>query len=157
MARRTLKASEKGIDRAKRALKRLGLTQKDLTIEPLIASWGTINGFFNGRPIDHTIFKEICHHLDLDWKEIYEPPIEEDEPIQASQPIQSSEDSLFLAVQQESIVILFRTSQLLRFAPLPKRSSEKSILSADGHLLITFCRSQQTIARSETSSKIPYS
>lgn len=77
MARRTLRASTAGIERAKRALKRHGWTQKDLTIEPLIAAWATINGFFNGRAIDHMIFKEICFHLELDWQEIYQPP---DEP-----------------------------------------------------------------------------
>ncbi|MBD1847427.1 hypothetical protein H6F89_29315 [Cyanobacteria bacterium FACHB-63] len=109
MARRTLKASQPGIEKAKRALKRLGLVQKDLTIDPLIASWGTINNFFNGRAIDHTIFKEICFHLNLDWQDIYEPP-EDDTPLQSAEPktqpipesTQTVEDALLLAVQQQS-------------------------------------------------------
>ena len=100
MARRTLKASTAGIERAKRALKRLGLTQKDLTIDPLIASWGTISGFFNRRAIDHTLFKEICFHLELDWKDIYEPPIDTDSPLPQPELIpRPSEDPLFSAVQ----------------------------------------------------------
>ncbi len=110
MARRTLKASQPGIEKAKRALKRLGLVQKDLTIDPLIASWGTINNFFNGRAIDHTIFKEICFHLNLDWQEIYEPP-EDDTPPQTAEPksqttsdsTQTAEDPILLAVQRQSI------------------------------------------------------
>ena len=107
MARRSLKASTAGIDRAKRALRRLGLTQKDLTIDPLIASWGTINGFFNGRAIDHTTFKEICFHLELDWKDIYEPLIEDDvlaqEVKRDAQTTPSSNDPLVSAVQQCAI------------------------------------------------------
>ncbi len=112
MARRTLKASVTGIERAKRALKRKGWTQKDLTIEPLIASWGTINNFFNGRAIDHNIFREICFHLELDWQDIYEPELEaEPEPEAQVEPVKPShppdapppQDDLLAAVQRCAI------------------------------------------------------
>jgi hypothetical protein len=115
MARRTLRLSKTGIDRAKRALRGKGLTQKDLTLDPYIASWGTINNFFNGRAIDHNIFKEICFHLELAWQDIYEPdyapevdatpPAPESAPAPASEPVtpHQSQDDLFAAVQQTAI------------------------------------------------------
>ena len=107
MARRTLRLSKAGVDRARRTLKRMGLVQKDLTIDPCLASWGTINNFFNGRTVDHNIFKEICFHLNLDWQDVYEPEadVESDKasnPTADSSP-QPSQASLLLAVQQSAI------------------------------------------------------
>lgn len=70
MSNRTLQATAKGIELAKRALERKHLTQKALAVELLIAAWSTINGFFTGKPISRSIFMDICDTLELDWQEI---------------------------------------------------------------------------------------
>ncbi|RUT03857.1 hypothetical protein DSM106972_047710 [Dulcicalothrix desertica PCC 7102] len=65
MAGSSLIASQKGIQRAKNSLKAKSLTQKALAVERGIASWSTINHFFNGLPVQRRIFIEICEELDL--------------------------------------------------------------------------------------------
>ncbi|HEY9750737.1 MAG TPA: ATP-binding protein, partial [Allocoleopsis sp.] len=91
------------MERARKALDRFGLTQKELSIEePPLAAWSTINGFFNGRAIDHLIFKEICLRLDLNWQEICDRPANaeplEDEVSQESQQVEEPlEDTLLSA------------------------------------------------------------
>lgn len=67
---RSLQASPSGIERAKQALVRKSLTQKAIANELGVASWATVNKFFNGRPVDRFIFQEICRVLDLDWEAI---------------------------------------------------------------------------------------
>jgi transcriptional regulator with XRE-family HTH domain len=74
MARRSLLASPQGIKRAKNALERNNLTQKALANERGIASWSTVNKFFTGKPVDRSIFIEICEELNLNWDEIVTPP-----------------------------------------------------------------------------------
>jgi DNA-binding Xre family transcriptional regulator len=75
--RRSLIASPQGIEKAKLALVRRNLTQKALANESGIASWSTINKFFNGKPVDRSLFLEICEALDLAWEEIaVEPQLE---------------------------------------------------------------------------------
>lgn len=65
---RSLKLSEAGQEQARQALRLRGWTQKTLSNDGdfHIASWATINKFFNGKPVDRLIFQEICHRLDLD-------------------------------------------------------------------------------------------
>lgn len=70
MAGKSLKASTQGIRLAKIALASKDLTQRAMAYELGIASWTTINKFFNGRPIDRTLFIKICETLDLNWEEI---------------------------------------------------------------------------------------
>jgi hypothetical protein len=50
----------------------LGLTQKAIAYERAIASWSTVNKFFNGKPVDRFIFQEICDVLELDWQTVWE-------------------------------------------------------------------------------------
>ena len=89
MARRSLVASTEGIKLAKKALERLSLTQKALAEEKAIASWSTINGFFNSKPVDRSIFIEICQALNLDWQKIVSssPKIDEEEEIEKNEEI----------------------------------------------------------------------
>jgi transcriptional regulator with XRE-family HTH domain len=82
MPGRSLVSSPEGIKRAKLALQRRHLTQKALADEMAIASWSTINKFFNGKPVDRHIFIEICERLDLDWQDIVSPFLEEKEETQ---------------------------------------------------------------------------
>lgn len=72
MAGRSLQLSEQGQQQARRALMYLGLTQKAIANERAIASWSTVNKFFNGKPIDRFIFQEICDELELDWQAVIE-------------------------------------------------------------------------------------
>ena len=74
MAGRSLQLSEPGQQQARRALMYLGLTQKALAYEQAIASWSTVNKFFNGKPVERLIFQEICHVLGLDWQVVVEKP-----------------------------------------------------------------------------------
>ena len=80
MARRSLQASPQGIEKAKKALERNNLTQKALVNERGIASWSTVNKFFTGKPVDRSIFIEICQELNLNWDEIVTPPNREPSP-----------------------------------------------------------------------------
>lgn len=92
MSNRTLQATAKGIELAKRALERKHLTQKALAVELLIAAWSTINGFFNGKAISRSIFMDICDTLELDWQEIVG--------------VKTESDTITSAVSDESITNL---------------------------------------------------
>ncbi len=69
MSGRSLCVSAEGLIRARQALKRKGITQKAIA-NVGIASWSTVNKFFNSKPIDRFPFIEICHFLDLQWESI---------------------------------------------------------------------------------------
>ncbi|MEO1148725.1 MAG: hypothetical protein AAFY26_24420, partial [Cyanobacteria bacterium J06638_22] len=85
MTGRSLRMSEQGIARAKRALVRKSLTQKAIVNELGIASWSTVSKFFNGKPVDRLLFMEICHALELDWSEVVATPeLEEEEEAPAN-------------------------------------------------------------------------
>jgi uncharacterized protein YjbI with pentapeptide repeats/DNA-binding Xre family transcriptional regulator len=70
-ATRSLIASEIGIERARKALIDLGMTQTTLDAR-LDISRSTISSFFNRKPIDKLKFAEICKTLKLEWEEIVE-------------------------------------------------------------------------------------
>jgi Tfp pilus assembly protein PilV len=70
MAGRSLRLSATGQQQARRALLLQNLTQKAIANEQVIASWSTVNRFFNGKPVDRFIFQEICQVLELDWQEV---------------------------------------------------------------------------------------
>jgi hypothetical protein len=95
---RSLQASPSGIELAKRALVRKSLTQKAIANELTIASWSTINKFFNGKPIDRFIFIEICETLDLDWERVVQNA--ERETVNAEENL----DSSFLAAVQQNAI-----------------------------------------------------
>jgi hypothetical protein len=97
MSNRTLQATAKGIELAKRALERKNLTQKALAFEMAIAAWSTVNGFFRGKAIYRSIFIEICHVLDLDWQQIVSRETEV-EP----EPIDPPLDELLVAIERSS-------------------------------------------------------
>ena len=84
MGRGSLKASPQGIEAAKKAVRRNGLTQKALG-EDLGISRSTISKFFNGKNVERYVFEEICGKLSLKWEEIFEPPPDEEEGNNSSQ------------------------------------------------------------------------
>ncbi|GAB1538434.1 hypothetical protein NUACC21_10950 [Scytonema sp. NUACC21] len=79
MPKRSLVASETGIKLAKRALQRQNLTQKDFALEVAMLAWSTVSKFFNCKPVDRNKFIEICERLELDWRDIAAPLIEQEE------------------------------------------------------------------------------
>ncbi len=72
MAERSLQASQKGINEAKRALTNSQLTQKALA-QRLGVTRQPIGKFFGGKPVNRNLFVEICKTLNLDWEEVAEP------------------------------------------------------------------------------------
>lgn len=74
MARRSLKASTLGIEKAKRAFKVREWTQEYLASEVGLETRQPIWKFFTGKPIERQSFMEICFQLGLDWQEIAELP-----------------------------------------------------------------------------------
>lgn len=74
MARRSLKASTLGIEKAKRAFQVREWTQEYLASEVGLETRQPIWKFFTGKPIERQSFMEICFQLGLDWQEIAERP-----------------------------------------------------------------------------------
>ncbi len=70
MVKRSLKASAAGIEQAKQAFQRTGWTQEDLATKIGLGSRQSIWKFFTGKPVERSIFLEICICLNLDWQEI---------------------------------------------------------------------------------------
>ncbi|WP_228058647.1 NACHT domain-containing protein [Nostoc sp. LEGE 06077] len=77
MVKRSLQASLKGIQEAKKAFVRKGWTQDNLAGEINIKTRQPIWRFFSGRPVERHTFIEICSVLELNWREIAtHPPAE---------------------------------------------------------------------------------
>ncbi|MBW4625874.1 MAG: NACHT domain-containing NTPase [Brasilonema octagenarum HA4186-MV1] len=74
MARRSLKASILGIQKAKKAFQVREWTQEYLASEVGLETRQPIWKFFTGKPIERQNFMEICFQLGLDWQEIAELP-----------------------------------------------------------------------------------
>ena len=67
----TLIATEEGVERAKKALIRLGKESQKQFAESILMSRSTISKFFNRKPIQLDSFKRICEELGgLRWQEI---------------------------------------------------------------------------------------
>ena len=81
MAKRSLRASPTGIQRAKRAFALTGWTQENLAGEVNLKTRQPIWRFFTGQPVDRQIFLAVCSILDLDWRETaFDPPADFPEP-----------------------------------------------------------------------------
>ena len=74
MAKRSLKASSSGIEKAKNAFKRAGWTQEYLAEQVGITTRQSIWKFFSGKSVERNIFIEICFQMNLDWQEIADLP-----------------------------------------------------------------------------------
>lgn len=79
MAKRSLKASELGIKKAKQAFRRTGWTQEYLASAVGLETRQSVWKFFSGRPIERHLFIDICFQLNLEWEDIVAPPDEEDD------------------------------------------------------------------------------
>lgn len=69
MARKSLKASPEGIDKAKKALTGKAWSHDELARQIEITRT-PVSNFFNGKGVDPKIFVNICEKLGLDWEEI---------------------------------------------------------------------------------------
>jgi len=78
MAKRSLKASEFGIKKAKQAFRRTGWTQEYLASAVGLETRQSVWKFFSGRPIERHLFIDICFQLNLEWEEIVAPPDEDE-------------------------------------------------------------------------------
>ncbi len=76
MAERGIRASSEGIRKAKKVVKDLGWTQIEIG-EEVGKSRQPVGKFLAGKPIERSIFIDICRLLDLNWEEIAEPEPEE--------------------------------------------------------------------------------
>ena len=74
MAKRSLKASTFGIEKAKRAFERIGWTQEYLAAEVGLSTRQSVWKFFKGKPIERHIFIDLCFQLNLDWQDIADLP-----------------------------------------------------------------------------------
>ncbi len=74
MARRSIRASQNGIIKAKHKFELTGWTQEYLAAEVGLLTRQSIWKFFTGRPIERHLFIEICFKLDLEWEEIADLP-----------------------------------------------------------------------------------
>jgi predicted NACHT family NTPase len=84
MVKRSLHASQKGIEQAKAAFARIGWTQENLAFEVNIKTRQPIWRFFIGQPIERHTFIEICSVLSLNWRSIASnPPVEFSLPVDA--------------------------------------------------------------------------
>lgn len=81
MSNRSLSASPQGQEKLRKALERQNLTQMALVNERGIASWSTINHFFNGKPIKRELFIDICNELNLNWQDVVKISRKELNPI----------------------------------------------------------------------------
>lgn len=131
---RSLIASTEGIKRAKLALKRRNLTQKALAYELAIASWATINKFFNGKPIDRSLFLEICETLDLNWQDIAVTSNEEEEEQLNLTPLQQLWQQLqALGSHTEEMGLVLVKEETLAWRWKPGSNYEKSV-SVGSHI-----------------------
>ncbi|BAZ00218.1 NACHT domain family protein [Tolypothrix tenuis PCC 7101] len=73
MVKRSLQASHQGIQSAKLALIDKFGTQQKLA-DALSVTRQPVNKFFNRKPVDSSLFVEICKKLGLEWQEIQENP-----------------------------------------------------------------------------------
>ena len=83
MAKRSLKASEVGIKKAKHAFRRTGWTQEYLASAVGLETRQSIWKFFSGRPIERHLFIDVCFQLNLEWEDIVAPPDEEEDELNA--------------------------------------------------------------------------
>ena len=74
MVKRSLKASEEGIIKAKKAFELRQWSQEYLAAEVGLSTRNSVWKFFSGRPIERYIFIDICFKLDLDWEDIADLP-----------------------------------------------------------------------------------
>ncbi len=112
-ARRSLKASPEGINRANNAVL-VFATKMDLAVE-LEISRATVQNFFARKPVKRENFHKICQKLELPWREIAElPPDMEIEEHHNGTHSLSDIDALVLEVRQRGHVSIQQRCGMIR-------------------------------------------
>ncbi|MDF5726609.1 MAG: pentapeptide repeat-containing protein [Rhizonema sp. PD38] len=76
--RRSYRASREGFEKAEKAFQLKGKTQEYLA-GAASCTRQTVNKFFAKKPIEKRLFQAICNELDLEWGEIAELELEEEQ------------------------------------------------------------------------------
>ena len=102
-------ATPEGVERAEKALARLGFGSKANFAKSIFISRSTVTKFFGRKPIQLDSFQRICEKLTLDWKEIAELPSEESLTSVASQERRLSEvdeDMRSISTSTRQVVVI---------------------------------------------------
>ena len=67
---RSLCVAKNKLEIVKQAFTRSGYSSQQDLAEELTCNRGTISKFFNGRPVERLLFREICDRLSLDWHDL---------------------------------------------------------------------------------------
>ena len=103
-----ISATSEGVERAIRALIRLGFETKTNFAKSTLISRNVVYNFFLKREIQVNSFKRICEKLTLDWQEIAELLVEQSltpEVIQARDSIEVNEDTQLISTSDRQIVV----------------------------------------------------
>ncbi len=113
----TYTASPQGIEKAEKALKRLGFESKINFAKSNFLSRSTVTKFFNYQPIQFDSFKRICEALTLDWKEIV-PMCEEQQSkqleIKESSNLDTNEGVELLQALYRRVTVLDKQTQVIK-------------------------------------------
>ncbi len=131
----TYKASLQGVEKAEKALVRLGFESKINFAKSIFVSRSTVTKFFQRQPIELDRFKRICEELTLNWKEIAE--IEEvSEPLKAkdcSTPITLEEEGEAQTISRQETFVDKQSDKTKAVITL-----EGDINSINNHLLVLY-------------------
>lgn len=67
---RSLRVSHDCINKVKLAVNTNGYPNQRSLANDTGLSLATVNNFLTGKPVNYTTFEELCHRLNLDWREI---------------------------------------------------------------------------------------
>jgi hypothetical protein len=67
---RSLRVHHDYINQVKLAVTRNGYPSQRMLANDIGFSPSTVNNFLTGKPVSHGTFEELCHRLNLDWREI---------------------------------------------------------------------------------------
>jgi transcriptional regulator with XRE-family HTH domain len=81
---RSLRVRNSCIERVKLAVKRRGYPSQAALAIQLGRAKATVDKFLNGKPVDFSMFEELCSELGLDWKEVADLGIQNASPLDKS-------------------------------------------------------------------------
>ncbi len=113
----TYAASPQGVEKAEKALKRLGFESKINFAKSNLLSRSTVTKFFQCQPIQFDSLRRICKALTLDWQEIVQ--MREEEPskrLEVNEPSTSDTNEGMVQVQTpyRKVTVLDKHSQVIK-------------------------------------------
>jgi len=116
----TIRASPEGVEKAEKALIRLGLDSKSNFAKSRLLSRSTVTRFFNCQPIQVDTFKKICSELQLNWREATEisgdkiPQALEKSDCQRMDSSEGTEEEQPMQLLKRQVTVLEKDSQKTR-------------------------------------------